>query len=249
MSRDIDPKNVKYPNNSEHGTGPDGYKYNRNGGMTYESKRQKNIDEENERKRQQAQRQQSQPRQPQRDEPRYPRASYSGPSFSLGGFLLGAGGLALPFIFNGVLVLILAVLGKIFSPLMPLLSLIWELFWMFLTCWIRVLKIWFTGAKYDTFFPNFRIRWVFPLEMAIAVFFLLRTVYKSFRGDYDYDDGKNIVPLIVFPVLEVLHSLITIGSYNSYGTLKSVANGLFLGMQLLLVAGWIIRGVDRIRYR
>ncbi|MBR2685802.1 MAG: hypothetical protein IKE59_07120 [Erysipelotrichaceae bacterium] len=214
--------------------------------MTYESKRQKYIDEENERKRQQKQYQQSQPP---KEQPRYTGSGYSGPSFSLGGFLLGAGGLALPFIFNGVLVLVLAILGKIFSPVMPLFSLIWELFWMLLTCWIRVLKIWFTGAKYDTFFPNLRIRWVFPVEIAIAVFYLLRTVYKSFRGDYDYEDGKNIVPLIVFPVLEVLHSLFTIGTYNTYGTLKSVANGLFLGMQLLLVAGWIIRGVDRIRYR
>ena len=163
--------------------------------------------------------------------------------------LMGTAGLALPFVFNGVLVIILALLGKIFSPVMPLLELIWELVWMFLTCWLRVFKIWFTGAKYGSFFRDLRIRWVFPIEMAIAVIFLLKALFRSIRSDdYLYEGNKSVAPLIIFPVLELLHSFTTIGLYNSYGHLKSIANGLFLGMQVLIVMGWIIHLIDRIKY-
>ena len=252
MSRDIDPKYVNYEGNSEYGTGPDGYKYNREGGMTYDSKVQKNRAEAYARQQQEQQQRnrEEERKRRQQEQQRSYSSGYSGPSFSFLDLLMGAGGLALPFIFNGVVVLILAVLGKIFSPVMPLFKLIWELFWMFLTCWIRVLKIWFTGPKYDTFFPTLRIRWVFPVEMAIAVYFLLRTLFRSIRGEYGYDeDQRNMTPLIVFPILELLHSFITIGTYNTYGHWLSIANGLFLGLQLLMFMGWIIRGVDSIRYR
>lgn len=169
---------------------------------------------------------------------------------ALGGFFLGTAGLALPFVFNGLLVLILAVLGKILSPVMPLIELLWELFWMFLTCWLRVFKIWFTGPHFDTFFRNLRSRWVFLAELVIAAIFLISTLIKSFnRDDYWYEDNRNLKPLIIFPVLELIHSFTTVGTYFTYGHLKSIPNGLFLGAQLLIVMGWIIRLINRMKYR
>ena len=179
------------------------------------------------------------------------RSSTASSGSSMAGFFLGTAGLALPFIFNGVLVLILAVLGKIFAPVMPLVELLWELFWMFLDCWFRVFSKWFSGELYKTFFRNLMSRWVFPVEMAIAAIFLIGTLIKCFSSnDYWYEDNKNMKPLIIFPVLELLHSL-TAGSdrYYSFGPLKSIANGLFLGMWVMIVMGWIIRLVDRIKYR
>ena len=268
MGKYENPNNLNF-NGGDYATSTDAqgnvHIHNRQGRETWQSEYDNNVRETRENNEAQRQRaaeskkqQQAEQRKRQQDEEERKRrasrqrsASGGSPSGSgLAGFFLGTAGLALPFVFNGILVIILAVLGKILSPVMPLIQLIRELFWMFLTCWIRVLKNWFTGAKYGVFFKDLRCRWIFPVEMAIAIIFLISTLVKSIRGDdFWHEDEKNLKPLIIFPVLELLHSFTTIGTYYTYGHLKSIANGLFLGMQLLIVMGWIIRFIEDRKYR
>ncbi|MBQ1523205.1 MAG: hypothetical protein IIZ74_10655, partial [Erysipelotrichaceae bacterium] len=231
--------------------------YNREGKETYASERDNNIRETREseaRARQEAERESKKQKEEEARKSREAAARrQSSPASSgsgLAGLFLGTAGLTFPFIFNGVLVLVLALLGKIFAPVMPLFKLRAELAWLFLTCWLNVFKIWFTGATYGEFIRDFRIRWVFPVDMAIAGLFLISTLIKTFsRNDSWYQDNRNLKPLIIFPILHLLHSFITIGGYNSQGTLMEIANGLFLGMWVLIVEGWIIRLVNKIKYR
>ena len=231
--------------------------YNRQGNETYASERDNNIRETREseaRARQEAERegkkQKEEEERKRREAQARRKSSPASSGIGLGGLFMGTAGLTLPFIFNGVLVLVLALLGKIFAPVMPLFKLRANLAWLFLTCWLRVFKVWFTGSTYGQFIKDFRIRWVFPVDMAIAGLFLISTLIKTFsRNDSWYQDNRNLKPLIIFPILHVLHSFITIGDYNTFGPLMEIADGLFLGMWVLIVEGWIIRLVNKIKYR
>ena len=235
---------------------------NEQGRETWQSEYNNNVRETNERNAAQRraaeakkQQQAEENRRKQEEEEKRRRASQQrsvsgSPGSSMAGFFLGTAGLALPFIFNGVLVLVLAVLGKILSPVMPLIDLIWEMFWLFLDCWFSVFTKWFSNARYDSFFRNLGSRWVFPVEVVIGAVFLFGALIKSIRDDDNwYEDSRNLKPLIIFPVLELLHCF-TAGQdfYRPYGPLKTVANGLFLGMWVMIIMGWIKRLVDRRRY-
>ena len=237
---------------------------NEQGRETWQSEYNNNVRQtrENEaaqrRRAQEAKKQQQadEKRRKQEEEERNRRASQQrsagggSPGSSLAGFFLGTAGLTLPFIFNGVLVLVLAVLGKIFSPVMPLIELLWEMFWMFLDCWFRVFKYRFTSDRYPTFFKDLRCRWVFPVEIVIAAVFLIGALIKCIRNDDSwYEDNRNLKPLIIFPVLELLQSFTTVPGYYTFGHLKSIANGLFLGMWVLIAMGWIIRFIENRKYR
>ena len=244
MSKDIDPRFVNYPGNSEYGYGPDGYKYNRQGGMTAASKAEKARKEwqRSQRARQEEARR-SAPAPKMSD---YSGGSYSGPS--LFGALFASLGLAAPFVVTGLIVIMMAGFAKMLEPWLYFARLIWNVLKHVFTAWPEV----FARRKEIGFifhvFRSFGNYWVYPLEILLAIGTIGYTVRKFVNSDTNawLRDTPYGVAFCGFVILEVLHHF-TANSIYGYGLIMSIWNGICLSLPVLIIMFGITEIGDKIK--
>ena len=248
MSKDIDPRQVKY-GNGEYGTGPDGRIYNRQGGETWQSQYDRNVRETREiREENEAARRRYEEEQRRSREREYARPSsrssgltdgISGGGLLSGFFALLTGWLGLiPIVLvlmGGAIIYgiikenshsissVFDLIGDFFSGLFSVLG---QIFTMPFTAWPDLF------ADLGSFFCK--------LELLFGIGIILYTI-NELRKDHFFMDYPYLLTVLGFTLLEFLHHF-----SGPLGFIASLYNGLCLSLPVLLILLLISRIGDRL---